>query len=95
MVVKWSRFKNTVMKLSAIPLPREYPHRDIAPIIKQLAEAYGADRLISGGGFGADATPESYRAARERTRSFIAHLSAADQAKILGGTAARLFGFAG
>ena len=94
-VVKWSRFKNTVMKLSAIPLPREYPHRDIAPIIKQLAEAYGADRLISGGGFGADATPESYRAARERTRSFIAHLSAADQAKILGGTAARLFGFAG
>lgn len=92
-VVGWSKLKNTVMKLSAIPAQRDYPHRDITPIVRQLADAYGPDRLIYGGGFGAGATPESYRAARERTRGYIAHLSAADQTKVLGGNAATLFGF--
>lgn len=92
-VVKWSRFPNTIMKLSAIPSNRNYPHRDIEPVIKQLTTAYGADRMIYGGGFNAEATGESYRAAFERGRSFIAHLSAADQAKILGENAAKLFGF--
>jgi predicted TIM-barrel fold metal-dependent hydrolase len=93
-VVRWSRFANTVMKLSAIPPQTQYPHRDIGPIIKQLASAYGSDRLIYGGGFGADATPESYRAARERTRAYLAHLSETEQARVLGGNAVRLFGFA-
>jgi predicted TIM-barrel fold metal-dependent hydrolase len=90
-VVRWARFKNTVMKLSSLPSLNMHPHRDIGPVIKELADAYGADRLIYGGGFGAEATPASYRAARERTRSYLAHLSEADQAKVLGGNAARLF----
>lgn len=92
-VVRWARFKNTYMKLSAIPDRRQYPHRDIAPTIKELVNAYGADRMLYGGGFGADATPQTYRAARERARAFIDFLPAADQAKVLGGTAARLFRF--
>jgi predicted TIM-barrel fold metal-dependent hydrolase len=92
-IVKWSRFKNTVMKLSSLP-PREmYPHRDVAPIIKQLVEAFGPDRMIYGGGFSAEATPESYRKYRERAASYITFLSKEDQAKILGGTAAKLYGF--
>jgi predicted TIM-barrel fold metal-dependent hydrolase len=90
-VVRWSRFKNTVMKLSSIPATRQYPHRDVRPIIRELADAYGAERMIYGGGFNAQTTPESYRAERERARSYIAHLPEADQAKILGGTAVRLF----
>jgi predicted TIM-barrel fold metal-dependent hydrolase len=94
-VVKWSRFPNTIMKLSAIPDQGKYPHRDIRPVIQQLTEEFGADRMIYGGGFNSEATPESYRAAFERGRSFIDHLSAADQAKILGGTAARIYGFGG
>src|SRR5262249_43195651 len=49
-VVRWSRFPNTVMKLAAIPSPNEYPHRDIGPIIKKLVDAFGTDRLIAGGG---------------------------------------------
>lgn len=92
-VVKWSRFPNTIMKLSSIPSNRSYPHRDIQPVIKQLTDAFGADRMIYGGGFNAEATGESYRAAFERARSFIAHLSAADQAKIFGENAVKLFGF--
>lgn len=93
-VVRWSRFPNTIMKLSAIPKERNYPHRAIEPILKSLSDAFGGERLIYGGGFDDKATPESYRAERERTRSYIAHLPPADQAKVLGGNAARLFRFA-
>lgn len=94
-IVRWSRLPNTVMKLAAIPLPTEYPHRQIGPVIRQLSDAYGPDRMIYGGGFGANATPESYRAARERVRGYLSHLSADEQAKVLGGTAVRLFRFGG
>jgi predicted TIM-barrel fold metal-dependent hydrolase len=92
-VVQWAKLKNTVMKLSAIPPQDTYPHRDIRPVIKRLVSEYGADRMIYGGGFSETVTGDSYRAAVERTRSFIAHLSAADEAKILGGNAGKLFGF--
>ena len=93
-VVNWSRHANTVMKLSSIPTDRQYPHRDVKPIVRQLADAFGAERLIYGGGFDDKATADSYRAVRERTRSLIAHLSEADQAKVLGGNAVKLFSFA-
>lgn len=93
-VVRWSRFDNTIMKLSSLTDTSSYPHRDIAPIVKKLTAAYGADRMIYGGGFGFSATGESYRAAFERGRSYLAHLSRGEQDKILGETAAKLFGFA-
>ncbi|QDV35547.1 amidohydrolase family protein [Tautonia plasticadhaerens] len=92
-VVGWSRFPNTIMKLSSLPERGQYPHRDIAPVNRSLTDAYGPDRLIYGGGFNAEATPESYRAYRERLRSYLTHLTAEQQAKVLGGNAARLFGF--
>jgi predicted TIM-barrel fold metal-dependent hydrolase len=92
-VMRWARFNNTVMKLSSIPQIGEYPHRDIQPVIRQLTNAWGAERMIYGGGYNAEATGESYARAFERARSYLAHLSEADQAQILGGTAARLFGF--
>ena len=93
-VIQWARFKNAVMKLSAIPSTSTYPHRDVETVIRRLVDVYGPDRMIYGGGFGAHATPQSYRAARERARSTIAHLSAEDRGRVLGGTAAKLFGFA-
>jgi predicted TIM-barrel fold metal-dependent hydrolase len=92
-VLGWARLPNTMMKLSALPEKGQYPHRDVAPIIKELTERYGPDRLIYGGGFAGDATGMSYRAYRERLRSYLTHLLAEDQAKILGGTASKLFGF--
>ncbi|WP_167546931.1 amidohydrolase family protein [Stieleria maiorica] len=92
-IVRWSRFHNTVIKLSSIPLQTKYPHRDIAPVIKRLVSEFGAERVIYGGGFSADATPESYRAAFDRAESFIAHLPETDRMAILGGNAAKLFGF--
>jgi predicted TIM-barrel fold metal-dependent hydrolase len=92
-VVAWSRYKNTVVKLSAIPPKTQYPHRDAAPYVRRLADAFGPDRMICGGGFEAKATPETYLAARERLLSYVSHLPAADLAKVAGGTAATLFKF--
>lgn len=92
-VVRWSRFPNTTLKLSSIPAPTSYPHRDITPVIRQLSEAFGSDRMIYGGGFNAEATPESYRAAFDRAAGFLPHFSVDERAKVFGGNAARLFGF--
>jgi predicted TIM-barrel fold metal-dependent hydrolase len=92
-VVRWARFPNTIMKLSAIPSAQTYPHRDPAPIIKRLSQEFGAERMIYGGGFGAEATGASYRAAFENARRHLADLPSGDQAKILGENATRLFGF--
>lgn len=92
-ILKWARFPNTFMKLCAIPAQDKYPHRDIAPVIRQLTDAWGAERMIYGGGFNAEATPESYRDNRERIRSYLAHLTVAEQADIFGRTAAKLYAF--
>lgn len=48
-------------------------------MVKDLAERFGPDRPISGGGFGAGATRASYRADRERVRSYLADLALEDQ----------------
>jgi predicted TIM-barrel fold metal-dependent hydrolase len=93
-VVRWARLPNTVMKIASLPATTEYPHRDVGPVIRQLSEAYGADRMIYGGGFNATATPVSYRAAYERVRGYLSHLKVEDQAKVLGINASKLFGWA-
>lgn len=90
-VVKWAEHKNTWMKLSSIPETTQYPHRDIAPVIRQLTDAYGPDRMIYGGGFNTTATPESYTAAFARAASYVSHLTEGDRAKIFGGNAKQLF----
>lgn len=92
-IVRWSRLPNVFLKLAAMPSALEYPYRDITPFVRQAVDAFGAERLIYGGGYGENATPESYRAARERIRAHVAHLKPEDQAKVLGGTAAKLFAF--
>lgn len=93
-VVRWSRFPNTVVKLSALTEPTQYPHRSLASHVKKLAEAFGPGRMLWGGGFGPESTPESYRAQRERARDFLRDFSPVDQARVLGGNAATLFRFA-
>lgn len=90
-VLRWGELPNTLIKLSAIPEPTSYPHRDIRPVIAELLQAYGADRMLYGGGFHAEATPESYRAAFDRAAAYLDGLSAEEQAKVLGGNAQRLF----
>ncbi|HVL12274.1 MAG TPA: amidohydrolase family protein [Gemmata sp.] len=91
-VLAWAKFDHVVMKLSSVPNRNAYPHRDPQPVVKQLTDAFGADRLMHGGGYSATATGKSYRAERDRVAGLLAHLTAADRDKVFGGTAARLMG---
>ena len=91
-VIGWSKLPNTIMKIAAVPPRTSYPHRDIGPVIRRLADAYGPDRMIYGGGFGPDATPESYRRYREQVAAYLTTFSQTERQMVLGGTAARLFG---
>ncbi len=90
-VLRWGELPNTWLKVSSIPDRTSYPHRDIRPVLADLMRAYGAESMLSGGGFSAAATPESYRAAQQRIASYLSDFSAADQAKVLGGNANKLF----
>jgi predicted TIM-barrel fold metal-dependent hydrolase len=90
-VVRWARLPHVHMKLSGLPPVTEYPYRDVKPIIRELISAYGPSRMVWGGAFAPGATAQSYRAGRETIQATFSHLSATDQAEILGGTAARLF----
>jgi predicted TIM-barrel fold metal-dependent hydrolase len=92
-IVRWSRFGNTVMKVSSLPDQNRYPHRDVQPVIRRLTSAFGADRMIYGGGFNTAATGDTYRKYRLQAAELLAHLSTDDQSKVFGGTAANLFGF--
>jgi predicted TIM-barrel fold metal-dependent hydrolase len=92
-VVRWSRYPNTVMKLSSLPARENYPHRDPAPVVRRLTDAFGADRLMWGGGWHGGAAGDGYRAERERARGVLQHLSARDQQKVFGDTAAQVLGF--
>ena len=90
-VLGFARYDNTIMKLSSIPPARQYPHRDIGPVLKQIVSAWGVERLFHAGGYGATATGATYRAERDRLRTLLPDLARADQDKILGGNAARVF----
>ena len=58
--------------------------------MKQLTAAFGAERLMHGGGF---KTPGGYKAERERVSQYLTHLSTAEREQVFGGTAARVLGF--
>jgi predicted TIM-barrel fold metal-dependent hydrolase len=92
-IVDWAKFENTVMKISSLPTTRMYPHRDVQPVIDRLCERFGSDRLIYGGGFDGSPRAEGYQTTLKRTREYLQHRSAEEQAKILGLNARRLFRF--
>jgi predicted TIM-barrel fold metal-dependent hydrolase len=90
-VVRWADLPNTWIKLSSLPEQTQYPHRDIRPVIGQLSQAFGAERMLYGGGFNHRATAASYRAAFDRAALLLDGLSTSQQAMVLGGNADRLF----
>ena len=92
-VLSWSERPNTFMKFASLPDQNKYPHRDPSAIMNKLVQLWGPDRIIYGGGFSSEATPESYKAYREQIPAMLPELSDSDIAKIYGQTAAKLFDF--
>lgn len=89
-VQRWGDFPNTIIKLSSLGVIQDKPNPELKPFVNQMITAYGLERMIWGGGFDDKATPASYRATREYSRSFLAKFSQADQEAVLGGNASRL-----
>lgn len=89
-VERWGDFPNTIIKLSNLGSISDHPSPELKPFVNQMITAYGLERMIYGGGFDENATPASYRATREYTRSYISKFSETDQANVLGGNASRL-----
>ncbi|MBM3871689.1 MAG: amidohydrolase [Verrucomicrobia bacterium] len=92
-ILRWADFPNVVMKLSSLPAPASKEAAELPRVLRRLADAFGPDRLIYGGGFDEKATAESYRRERERLAGLLSFLTAEAQAKLLGGNAAKLFRF--
>jgi predicted TIM-barrel fold metal-dependent hydrolase len=90
-VIEWAKFPNVVMKLSSVPTEKAYPHREPQAVVKALTKAFGAERLMYGGGYSGTATGASYKAERDRVAGLLAHLTDTDRARVFGGTASKLF----
>lgn len=95
-----ARYPNVWVKISEfaslLPL-KKYPFRDAYPVVKRVYDAFGPDRLLWGTGF-----PGATRAQADRPtvqeelaiiQKEIPFFTAEDRAKILGGNAAKLWGF--
>ena len=82
-VLKLARFDNVLIKISGLDhLSRAAPlYLDVRPFVRQLADAFGPERLCWGGG-----TPAIVDA-------HFDHVSAAERALIKGGNLARLLEF--
>lgn len=92
-VVRWADLPNVVMKLSSLPTVEEKDAAELPLVVRRLANAFGAERLIYGGGFDEKATAESYRRERERLATLLNFLSPEARAQVLGGNATKFFRF--
>jgi predicted TIM-barrel fold metal-dependent hydrolase len=88
----WASLPNVHIKLANLPRRTEYPHRDVAPFVAKVLEAFGPARVLWGGEFGgAGSAPTVYRAGFERATGFLDRLNRDERAMVQGGAAARVF----
>jgi predicted TIM-barrel fold metal-dependent hydrolase len=96
-----AKYPNVYVKVSELMIlspSKKYPYRDTYPLVKSVSESFGADRLLWGTGFPGATRAQAERPSLEEElgliRKEIPFFSAEDRAKILGGNAAKLWGFA-
>jgi len=92
-IVHWSRFPHVVLKLSSIPHEKDEPK--IKELVRRVANQFGPERMLYGGGFQEGVTAASYRAERERLVALLPDWTAKDVARVMGGNAVKWFGFDG
>jgi L-fuconolactonase len=86
-----------VSELTSISVSGRYPYKDTYPLVKRVYEAFGPDRLLWGTGFPGATRGQAERPSLDDELALIeAHIpffTAADRVKILGGNAAKVWGF--
>lgn len=92
-VLSFARYPNTVVKYGSLPDPSVYPAEELQRVSDRVVSEWGTDRLIWGGVYDATSTVETYPTMRRRVEALLSNLSGEDLSKVLGGNAARLFGF--
>lgn len=82
-VLRLAKFDNVYMKLSGVRyISKEpFPHQDAKPLVRQIVETFGSERMIWGGGEPAIVNVQ------------LDFLTESERNKVLGETAAKLFGF--
>jgi len=85
----WARFPQVHMKLSLLPFRNQYPHRDIGPVVQDLATQFGIKRILYGGGYPC-ASPQEWTAHVERFLDLLGRLGPEEKSLILGDNAARI-----
>ena len=83
MVMRWARLPNTIVKVSSLTAIEADPKLKLEPILRALTDAWGADRMIYGDGFGPTTTGASYAQAFERfmRAELLSALGRDDQAR--------------
>jgi predicted TIM-barrel fold metal-dependent hydrolase len=101
-LVALAKYPNVHVKVSELMIlspSKKYPYRDTFPLVKEVYDAFGPDRLLWGTGFpGATRAQADRPTLREELALIqreIPFFTQADRAKILGANAAKLWGFDG
>jgi predicted TIM-barrel fold metal-dependent hydrolase len=86
-----------ISEFSSLIKTNDYPYRAAYPCIQRVYDAFGPDRLLFGTGYPGTARAAYHRPTLEQEvdiiRREIPFFTADDRSKILGGNAARLWGF--
>jgi L-fuconolactonase len=92
-VLKLAKLKRVVMKYSGVAYSSKepYPHRDAAPLVRRVYDAFGPDRIVWGS-FGS--TLQTFNRNAELLDQMFKFAGEADRAAIRGGNAVRIYGFA-
>lgn len=92
-VLKLARLKKVIMKYSGVAYSSKepYPHRDAAPLVRRVYDAFGPERIIWGS-FGS--TMETFDRNASLLDEMFKFASEAERVAIRGGNAVRIYGLA-